>query len=189
MGGPGKAPVLHPVDGKLMSAREIAEMLGISHAALVCRRQRLGCSYQQLVIWWREGLLQRDQHDRYARHMIDGQWVTTEDICRELGLSRSWINNWRCRQFRETGRRPTLEETREHFRAYKGVHPGRMPRTYWVNGRQMTVAQAADKYGVTECSLRNLMCKKKMSLNSAVKRSLEEKQKRAEREILRTLGF
>lgn len=183
----GRKPTLHLIDGQPMTVDQIAAMLGVTTRAIQCRRSRMGgVSYQLIVDTYRENQF-NSVHDKWPRHLVDGEWITTRDAAQRVGVETSTIT----RYMRAHG--VTLGEAMNHYRKYQTGElkrwPGRMPRTYYVNGKLLTIRQAADKYNTTENSLRLYIFKHKCSLQTAV-RQLEERRKRqAERDILSILGF
>ena len=185
----GRKPTLHMIDGREMTVKEIADMLGVTAHALAIRRCRMGgCSYQLIVDMYRNNQL-CSKHDMHHRHMVNGKWTTVTAVAEALGIHPHSINNYRCNYRRPDGTKPTLAEAYEHFRTGSRKRCGRMPRVYYVKGRRMTIAEAAKKYGTTENALRLYMHKHKSSLETAVRRLEERRAKRAEKEIMGILGF
>ena len=134
----------HLIDGKEMTAPEIAAMLGISEQALRFRHSQMNlCSYQLIVDMYREGKMMTN-HDRWPRHLVHGRWITVQQAADELGVRAHSINTWRCKNRDMDGNRPTLEEAYEHFRnAPKRGRGNAIPKVHTVMGRKMTVKQAA----------------------------------------------
>ena len=185
----GRKPTLHMADGVPMTVDEIAGMLGLTKQALVLRRYRYGgtkVSYQLIVNLYRENRFET-KHDRGARHLVNGEWITAKEAARRVGVQPVTLT----RYMKANG--VTLAEAVAHYRKYQTGElarwPGRTPRTYWVNGKQLTIRQAAEKYHTTENSLRMYIFKHKCTLQAAVRQLEERRKKRAERDILNILGF
>lgn len=183
----GRAPILYEIEGRKMTVKEIAEMMGISKHALEAQRYRRQLSYQAIVAQYRQNRVLK-MHDRWPRHLVHGQWMTVQQAAASLGLSPHTLRNWMAQQ-RGTGQEATLEAAWDHYKYDRGRRGGRTAIRHWVNNRQLTVAEAAEKYRLSENALRLYMFKHRASLNTAVKRCQEARQKRAEREIMTILGF
>lgn len=182
------------VDGREMTAAEIAEMLGITKTALCVRRNRLGdISMQAIVNMYRENQFGSD-HDRAQRFRIEGEWLTRRQIAERLGVSRHSISQWRS----EHG--CTMEEAVEHFRHWneggRKHNPqglgGRPPKVYVVGNREYTVPGVAKKYG-KHVSTVHCMLKSRGSDMGKVLACYQAKERRkrqrAEKEILKILGY
>lgn len=190
----GKPPVKHLVDGREMTAVEIAQMLGISKAALRCRRSRLGgISYQAIVNMYRSNQL-GSFHDRAARYLIEGEWLTRRQIAERLGVSVHSISEWRY----VNG--ASMEEAVEHFRHWneggRKRNPqglgGRPPRVYRVGNREYTVPGVARKYGKHQTSVRCMLKSRGGDMGKVLacyQAKERRKRQRAEKEILRILGY
>ena len=190
----GRKPDLHLVDGREMTAVEIAGMLGITKNALRCRRNRLGgISYQAIVNMYRDNQFGSD-HDRAARYLIEGEWLTLTQIAERLGVSVHSISQWRC----VNG--ASMEEAVEHFRRWnEGGHKrnprglgGRPPRVYVVGNREYTVPGVAKKYGKHQTSVRCMLKSRGGDMGKVLacyQAKERRKRQRAEKEILRILGY
>lgn len=66
---------------------------------------------------------------------------------------------------------------------------GRKPDLHPVDGRMMTVKEAAKKYHTTANALRVSMSKNHLTLDGSVKRLEARMAKKAEKEIMDILGF
>ena len=188
----GKPPVKHLVDGREMTAVEIAEMLGISNAALRCRKSRMGgISYQAIVNMYRSNQL-GSFYDRAARYLIEGEWLTQTQIAERLGVKPHTISAWRY----DNG--ASMMEAVEHFRRWneggrvhnpKGVG-GRPAKQYRVGSRNYTVPGVAKKYGVTVQTVRAYVYTHGMAEALKHYQGAEARRRaRAEKEILRILGY
>lgn len=175
------------IDGVPMTVDEIADMLGLTKRALELRRYGMGqCSYQLIVNLYRENRFE-SKHDRGARHLVNGEWITAKEAARRVDVQPVTLT----RYMRSNG--VTLAEAVDHYRKYQTGElarwPGRTPRTYYVNGKLLTIRQAAERYHTTETALRLYIYKHKCSLQTAVRQLEERRKKRAERDILNILGF
>ena len=156
----GRKPTLHMVDGVPMTVDEIAGMLGLTKQALVLRRCRMGqCSYQLIVNLYRENRFE-SKHDRGPRHLVNGEWITAKEAARRVDVQPITLT----RYMKAHG--VTLAKAMDHYRKYQTGElarwPGRRHRTYWVNGKQLTIRQAAERYHTTENSLRMYIFKHKI---------------------------
>lgn len=173
-----------------MTAVEIAEMLGISKAALRCRRSRLGgISYQALVNMYRANQL-GSFHDRAARYLIEGEWLTQTQIAERLDVKPHTISAWRY----DNG--ASMMEAVEHFRRWneggrvRNPVGGRPARVYVVGNREYTVPGVARKYGVAEQTVRAYVYTHGMAQALKHYQSAERRRRaRAEWEIMRILGY
>lgn len=175
------------VDGQPMTVDEIADLLGVTKHALIKRRYRYGgkdVSYQMIVNMYRDNRFET-KHDRAPRHLVNGEWITTKEAARRVGVQPYILT----RYMKANG--VTLTEALDHYRKYQTGElarwPGRAPRTYYVNGRQLTIKQAAERYHTTENALRMYIFKHKCSLQTAVRQLEERRKKQAERDILKIL--
>lgn len=181
----GRKPTLHMIDGAPMTVDEIADMLGLTKRALVLRRYGMGqCSYQLTVDMYRENRFET-KHDRGARHLVVGEWITVKEAARRVGVQPVTLT----RYMKANG--VTLAEAVDHYRKYQtgelARYKGPAPRTYYVNGHLLTIRQAAEKYHTTENSLRMYIFKHKCDLQTAVRQLEERRKKQAERDIMKIL--
>lgn len=185
----GRKPTLHMIDGVPMTIDQIADLLGTTRQALINRRYRYGgksVSYQLIVNMYRDNRFET-RHDRGARHLVNGEWITTKEAARRVGVQPATLT----RYMKANG--VTLAEALDHYRKYQTGElarwPGRRPRTYYVNGKLLTIRQAAEQYHTSENSLRLYIVKHQCSLQTAVRQLEERRKKRAEQDILNILGF
>ena len=189
----GRKPELHKVDGREMTAVEIAEMLGLTKQALYLRRSRLGgISMQAIVNMYRDNQFGSD-HDRAPRYRIEGEWLTQAQIAERLGVKSHSISVWRY------DNRAGMEEAVEHFRRWNEVGRKRNPRggrpaqVYVVGNREYTVPGVARKYGMNPMSVRGMLRSRDGDMGKvlAFYQAKEERRKRqrAVKEILRILGY
>lgn len=185
----GRKPDLHPVDGQMMTVKEIAKMLGVSTHAIACQRCRMGgVSYQVIVNMYRNGQLGKAR-DHAPRYMIHGRWMTTRQMADELGVGAQALINWRNSHKKPDGTKPIMEEVYDRFRERSKSRGGSYPAVHRVQGRKMTVAEAAKKYHTTVNALRVSMSTHRLTLDGAVKRLEARRAKNAEKEIMDILGF
>lgn len=182
------------VDGREMTVREIAAMLGISYSALTARRSGLnGASYQVIVNMYRQNQFSTKQ-DRAARYLIDGQWMTRTQIAEKLGVAPVSLSNRRCQ------RGESMAEAVEHFRQWneggRKKNPlgngGRPAKKYRVGNRYYTAPGVARKYGVSVTSVREVLRHRGGDIARVLAYYQDKERRRrqrAEKEILRILGY
>lgn len=184
-----RPPGRYPVDGQLLTVTEIAQMLGISPKALYLRRSRLGgMSYQCIVNMFRSNQICSDR-DRSFRYLIDGRWVSTNQIAAKLGVSPHSIHTWRS----ATG--GTMADAIAWYRQLqtgeRKRHPGigGAPRKQFrVGKRTYTILGVAERFGVTHQSVCRYV--RKHGMAAALKHYREREAARlfkAEKEILKIL--
>ena len=188
-----RQPARHPLDGKEMTAPEIAGMLGISLNTLYSRRSQLGgASYQVVVDTYRANLF-GNYEDRSPRYMVDGRWMSRRQIADMLGISRQTLANWLSEH-----KGKTVQEAIAWYRGYqtgerkRGHGPGRPGALYRAGRRTYTVSQVARMFGVTRTSVENVLKRRGGDMAATIRhyREREDKRKRmAEAEIMRILGF
>lgn len=190
----GRKPDRHMVDGREMTAVEIAQMLGITKDALRCRRSHLGgISYQAIVNMYRANQL-GSFHDRAPRYRIEGEWLTQTQIAERLGVKTHTISTWRY------DNRASMMEAVEHFRRWKeggrkrNPHGlgGRPPRVYRVGNRGYTVPGVARTYGMNPTSVYDMLKSRGGDMGKVLafyQAKERRNQQRAEKEILRILRY
>lgn len=184
----GSRPTLHLIDGKQMTVNEIAAMLGVTRRWLIQRRSQMGgISYQVIVNMFREGRLLTN-HDRWPRHLVHGRWMTVQQAAQELDCKPHSIDNWRSANRDKNGNKPTLEAAYDHFKGAPKRGRGKEPEKHRVNGKKMTVREAAEKHGTTVNALRQVMSRHRCSLDAAVKRLEARRTRAAEKAILEILN-
>lgn len=186
-------PKTHMVEGREMTIRQIADMLGIAVGTLTNQKYRHGCSsYARLVEMYKSGEIHRRVHTGW-RHKVHGRWTTVQEEADRLGLKRDTIYQWMFRTRKEEKREPLLEECVDHYEALAAgrIQPkrkGPKPKLYRVNGREMTIGEAAALAGMTREGLRQRMAREKCSVNAAVKRALAYREKMARCKIMHILN-
>jgi hypothetical protein len=183
----GSRPTLHLIDGKQMTVNEIGAMLGVTRRWLIQRRSQMGgISYQVIVNMFRERRLLTN-HDRWPRHLVHGRWMTVQQAAQELDCKPHSIENWRSANRDKDGKKPTMEAAYDHFKGAPKRGRGKEPEKHLVNGKKMTVREAAEKYGTTANALRQTMSSHRCSLNAAVKRLEDRRIRKAQRDIMEIL--
>lgn len=187
----GRKPGRHMVDGREMTAVEIADMLGITKNALRCRRSRMGgISYQTIVNMYRANQL-GSFHDRAARYLIEGEWLTQAQIAERLGVKSHSISNWRC------DNRASMMEAVEHFRRWnaggrkRNPRGGRPAQVYRVGNREYTVHSVARTYSMNPVSVYDMLKSRGGDMGKVLafyQAKVRRRQARAEQQILRILG-
>ena len=201
-----RKPALHSVDGRQMTVPEIADMLGLTPAALYLRRSRLGgCSYQLIVDMYRSNQIGSDKKGRY---LIDGRWMTTDQIAAELKLSRAQtLSTWRCQHRQPDGTPATMEAAVAYYRQYltgekvrwQGYGGGHPWKEYRVGRRTWTAKDVAQRFGVSVIAVRASLQRYGYDMARVIafyeerirrRKAKEEKAlRRAERKILKIIGY
>lgn len=180
----GSRPRIHTVDGRPMTVDAIAGMIGFQRRQLIQLRCRMGgVSYQLIVNMWREGRL-LTKGDRSIRHLVHGRWMTVKQASLELNCKPHSIENWRSRNRDKDGNKPTVEEAYDHLMNAPKRGSGSVARKHRVNGKHLTVREAAEKYGTTENALRQTMHRHGCTLDAAVKRLENRRVRKAQRDIM-----
>lgn len=177
----------HQIDGRPMTVPEIAQMLGLTPAALQLRRSRLnGASYQVIVDMYRANQF-GSYHDRAPRWMVEGRWMTLQDIADMLGIAKHSLINYRVKH---PG--ASIAEAIEYYRtprSRKGVG-GRKATVYRVRGKDYTIPQVARRFGVDPQSVRRYVDHHSMAEALEHYRARQStREARAHREIMRILGY
>ena len=180
-------PKKHLVDGEWMSVEEAAEMLGLRPQQIYCQMSAKQCGLQAVVRMYREGYILGQ--GRSARYMVDGRWMTIKDVAQMLGVTRSAIRKWRFKRKRPDGSLPSLAETVAAYRSGEVRHYGKQPKQHRVAGKLMTMREAAEMVGVNYSAMQLYTYTHRCSVAKAVKYYEAKKKQRAEREILRILGY
>ena len=190
----GKKPELHRIDEREMTVQEIADMLGITKNALQGRRSRLGRpTYQVVVNMYRENQF-GSTHDRSARYMVDGKWMTRKQIAEMLEISPKTLDNW---LYANKGK--DIGDAVAWFRQYqtgerKRHHGqgGRNPKLYRVGRKAYSVPQVARMFGVTHTSVAFVLKHRNGDMAATIRHYKEREarmKRRAEQAILGILGF
>ena len=180
-------PKKHLVDGKWMSVEEAAEMLGLRRQQIYCQMSQKKCGLQAVVRMYRENYILGQ--GRSARYMVDGRWMTINDVAEMLGRSKQAIYLWRFKRKRPDGSLPSMAEVVAAYRSGEVRHYGKQPKQHRVGGKLMTMREAAEMVGVSYVAMQLYTYKHRCSVAKAVKYYEAKKQRRAEREILRIMGY
>ncbi len=180
----------YPVDGQMLTVDEIAALIGSTPHGVRIRRSRMGgVSYQAMVDMYRAGAF-GNMKDKNWRYLIEGRWMTTDEIARMLGINKHTLSCWRSMHRGPDGKPPSMDAAIDHFRdrAREGYVRCK-PKAYRINGQMMTVADVARRYGVKPGTIYAQMSGSGISLAEVVRRREARKQERAEREIMKILGY
>ena len=85
------------------------------------------------------------------KHLVDGRWVTVAEIAEELGLNRQQLYSQM--HARECSLQVVVNNVRDGLALGEQGHASR----HWVDGRWMTVRQAAEMLGVSRNTLYDWM--------------------------------
>lgn len=180
-------PKKHPVDGGWMTVQEAADMLELKPQQIYHLMSNYHVGLQVVVNMVRNNLALNGQ-GRSERHMVDGRWMTNNQAADMLGITPVALRYWRYRHPDAQGKPATLQAAVDAYR--QGVHRGGGRwKQHRVNGRPMTVAQAAEKCGVAVEAIRNRMSRKKCSLAACVNYYEKKKRRKAEKAIMNILGY
>lgn len=183
---PGK-PKKHPVDGGWMTVAQAADMLELKPQQIYHLMSNYHVGLQVAVNMVRQNMALGGQ-GRSDRHMVDGRWVTVNQLAGQLGTKPTNLRSWSYRHCDSEGRPATMQAVADAYRA--GVHRGGgKPVQHRVNGRPMTTLQAAEKCGVAVEAIRNRMSRKKCSLAACVNYYEKKKRRKAEKAIMNILGY
>lgn len=82
----------------------------------------------------------------------------------------------------------TVEEAFDHFQAVRAgairVRMGRRPREYWVHGHRMTIAAAAERYGLNAERVRHYSYRHGCSIHTAVDALIRKREDAAVKTIV-----
>lgn len=176
------------VDGEWMSVEEAAEMLGLRRQQIYCQMSDRQCGLQAVVRMYRENYILGQ--GRAARYMVDGRWMTIRDVAQMLGVTKKAIYLWRYKRKKPDGSLPGMAEVVAAYRSGEVVrHRGKPPKQHRVGGKLMTMREAAGMVGCSYYAMQLYVYKHRCSLGKAVKYYEAKKKRRAERELLRILGY
>ena len=182
----GREPNRWLVDGKWMTRNELAAQIGITPNALWCMARSRGVSIPAAAMMYRTRMVMPGTPGQH-RHCIHGRWMSTKEAADECGISQDYLTAWRRKHD------VTLEEAYDHFRAMcesgYTVRMGRIPREYWVHGKQMTVRAAAERFGLVEQNIRHYSYRHHCSINTAVNALIRRREDAAVREIMNILNL
>lgn len=170
----------HFVDGHWTTVKEVAAELGITPQQIYQQMNFRGVGLQVVVNMYRENFILHGQ-GRAGRHMVDGRWTTIRQASEQLGVNYHTLYG----QMDQRG--CTLAEAVEAYRSGEIRHGGSRAKHYRVGGRMMTVAEAAERLGVSSNAIHVHMHKHKVGLAGAVRYYERKKQRAAEQAILKIL--
>ena len=188
------------VHGRPMTAKGVARRFGRSTTAVhqqlyyarrrVDEAQALEVVYDSYLMRERSGLL---DGRRWAgkQHRVYGKMMTIQEAAATLGVESDTLRQWMYRHRDERGEPASLETAWYHYKQVISgrinQRPGLTPVKHQVDGRIMTVREAAAAAG---CSMQALYCRMsrhKMSLEEAYHDADRLQRERAAREILRIM--
>lgn len=178
---------IHIVDGAPTTVSETAARLGLDPQQIYAQMHHRRCSLQAVVNLYRDGMiLDGDRGDHY---MVDGKWMTTRQAADMLGVPYERLYRWRTRNRTPDGKVAPLAEAVRAYQEGRVRWGGSEPKVYKVHDRRTTLAEAAERAGVSRNALQLYMNRHKVSLETALRHAEVLKRKRAKRAILRALGF
>ena len=170
------------VDGRTVDYETLAGELGITVCALhVAASKYRDRSMQEIADMYRNGRIRSRVH---GAHCVHGRWLTIAEAAAELGLAEKTL-----RAYHWKWQAKTLEETvdRVIWQQQCPGKRGKRARRHRVRGKLMTVAEAAEKLGVTDVALYNRI-RRGESLEQAVDGVERTKREKAKWKIIRILG-
>ena len=181
-------PRQHPVDGGWMTVDQAAQMLGVTRQQIYNQMKNHGCGLQVVVNMIRENLALNNGYSA-QRHMVDGKWMTKRQVAEMLGISMYSLRDWIYGHRQPDGSPETVAHAVEAFRAHEVKQGGSQPVQHKVGYKTMTVAEAAEKLGVSRNAITIHMHRRKASLAATIRYYERRKLKQAEKDILDILGF
>ena len=189
----GRPANRYRVGAEWITKAEAAQRLGVSVRALEWQMYRRGVGLGTLMRMYAEGRISVG-HRGGARHLVHGRWTTIQDEAGRLGVSVASLRWWMGRHRDELGRKASLERAVMWYEALAAgaVHhdlSGRPPRVYRVDGKRMTMAEAAEYCGVSASALRNHVWRAGCSVQTAVRDYERRRKEAAVEEIMGILGI
>ena len=178
----GRPKKIHMIDGKPMTVDEIADMLGLTKGALYNRKCRLKASFQLIVDMFRRNQM---SNDRRFRYLIEGRWLTREQIAEELHVLPTTISTWRSKNRHPDGSPASMEEAIAYYRQYltgekvrwQGNGGGHPLKEYRVNGRIVTTKDVMRRFGVGRTTVQRYLTANNHDMGRAIE-SLEQSARR-----------
>ena len=177
----------HLVDGRWTTVGEVAREMGLTHQQLYNQMSNRGISLQVTVNLIRENLVLNGQGKRAGRHFVEGRWMTVRQAAEMLGVSMTALYQWLRAHRHGDGSPAPLAEAVAAYREKRVVRGGSTAQQHRVGSRQMTVAEATAKCGVSVNAIRLHMHKRKASLAATIRYYEKRKLKKAEKDILAIL--
>lgn len=181
----GRRAVKYLIDGEWTTVAACAAKLGVSVNTLYSQMNKRRVSLPALMRMYADGRVCTGSW-RGERHLVRGQWTTVKDQAARLGVTPMTL--WhRQKRYGET-----LEEAVMHYESVRDGRLGRYParaRKYWVNGRTVTMAEAAEGVGVPKRTLAGYVSAHRCTVQTGVRHYEQKLREKAEREILAILGY
>lgn len=119
-------------------------------------------------------------------HCIHGEWLTTSEAARRLGVARQTLQGYRYEHH------CILEDAYDHYDALnrgwiQRGKPGPKPKTYRLRGKDLTVAEAAEALRVPLSTMYKTLYRHRGDLNAAARALEKKREEEAAREILRII--
>lgn len=189
----GRPANRYRVGAEWITKAEAAAWLGVTLKALDMQLFKHGVSLGTLMRMYAEGRISVG-HRGGIRHLVHGRWTTVQAEAERLGVSEGTLRAWMRRHRDADGRKASLERAVMWYEALAAgaVHhdqSGRPPREYWVNGKKMTMAEAAEYCGVSASALRNHVWRAGCSVQTAVRDYERRRKEAAVEEIMGILGI
>jgi len=181
-------PVQYPVDGGWMTVAQAAEMLGVKRQQIYNQMSIHHCGLQAVVNMVRENQVLNGGYSG-QRHMIDGRWMTKRQIAEMLGITVGSLKSWIYSHRQPDGSPGSVADAVEAYRAHEVKCGGSQAVQHKVGYKVMTVADAAEKLGVSQNAIRIHMYRRKASLSATIRYYERRKLKKAEKDIMNILGF
>lgn len=190
----------HMIHGRPMTVPQIAEALGVRPEGIetwLWRHRRKGERPTLEEYWdWRQSVARGEAPPipprPPAKHLIHGQWMTRAEVAARLGVGVSAIIKWREHHRRPDGSLPPIVEYWDYLTGCRSGEtvkwPGREPRRCYVDGKRLSIAEAADRLGVNPQTLRGYLLRHRCSLQSAVRFYENRAKDRAVKDIMAILN-
>ena len=137
---------------------------------------------------YRENLSLHGQ-GRADRHMVDGRWMSIRQAAEMLSVTVTALRGYLYSHRQPDGRPATLAEAVDAYRSGAVRLGGHPPRLHRVGRRMMTQAEAAEMLGIDVNAVRCYMSQNKATLAQTIRHYESRKRRKAEKDILRILGY
>ena len=117
------------------------------------------------------------------KHLVHGEWMTVSEAAERLGLAKSTIYNYQYEHRRQDGGPGLLVDAWDHYSSGAHKSLGRPPRRYYVNGKLLTMEQAAASVRVKLKTFRQYVYKRGCTVQGAVRFYRKRAEDQAVREI------
>lgn len=181
----GRKAKLYWIDGEWTTVAACAEKLGTRVGTLYSQMNRRGVGLPVLMRMYAD---KRAFVGKWPgeRHMVRGKWTTIKDEAERLGVTTTMLYH------RMKNHGETLEEAVTHYEAVRDGRAKRYPpraKQYWVNGKTMIMAEAAERAGVPTRTLAGYVSAHRCTVQTGVRHYEQKRREKAEREILAILGY